>query len=965
MNQMKKFILQVSILLLLLGILFFSQNAKATAIVVTNNAASGVGSFDAAITFCNGNAGTAPHTITFNAALDGLVIPSITGNALTCPSVTIDGTTMPSYTCGNPRVMLTCNAFNGWQLTGSGCVIKGVRINGGVQLNGTGGHKVVSCLFNIDFAGAAMATGAKACVRTNVAGTINNIIGGLTSCEKNVMASMGAFGIIFDASGNGNQVLGNYIGTDITGLVALGTGFTTKALDIEAGSNHIFDGNTVGNVVSSSQGYGLMINGGTGHQIRNNNFGANVNRLFVASLAFGTAASGSNVIYFNGSNGSNSVLTNNVVGNSPFITSAGIAGNLITVEGPTNVQLLNNYVGCDVAFNSAGSSWAGIYYLSSCVGGTITGNYIGNNGITSTQRSHGIAIYSCSGTFTISNNYIGVTPAGGNMGNGDAGLELNVNAGAIFNITGNYIGFNKAMRALSPGSLTSESGAIRIISGQTVTISNNYIGTLSGGRANCGNLQMGIGIEGTTGTGITINNNTIAYNGRNAIQTYGNGSDKVMISQNCIFCNANEGIELTNGTIGSPTAGIGNNSYGRAFATVDGAKTTVQLSTGFAAWQCDFSGATWILRGYAPANDVVEIFQIHHCGCDGTNQTTTVSKANGTQGLDYIATVTADAQGRWTYSLPQNTVKNGFTVTSTNVASKRTSEFSPCVSVTPTCLPPTSVTIAGSTSITPCIGDPFTLTGTTTLVRTSCYNNIYYTWLKNGVVIYGPSLTYLDYSVVSSVDPGDDGLYVLRSEDGNAGLAACYKAATPGTTVDVINCAMKISLLDFRGSPFSEYNKLSWTVEADEPQTIELQSSMDGKSFYTLSSYYSLTSSKEEVNDYTKNPITYYRLKITSSGGEESFSKIIVLNKNSNLTINVINTKAEDYLNLQIISNSDQMIHYSIYDTRGIVMLESSLQVNSGVTNSQVFVGNLNSAIYLIKFSPSNYNEIETKKFMH
>ncbi|MBC7486573.1 MAG: hypothetical protein H7282_07460 [Cytophagaceae bacterium] len=336
---MEKFLLKISVLFILLCMLFFCQHAKATTFLVSNNAATGAGSFDAAITSCNASPGTAPHIINFTAAADGLVIPSITGTPLTCPNVTIDGTTMPTYTCGNPRVMLTCNAFNGWQLTGSGCVIKGIRINGGIQLNGTGGHRVLSCLFNIDFSGAAMATVAKACVRTNVAGTINNIIGGLTSCEKNVMASMGAFGIIFDNSGNGNQVLGNYVGTNITGLAALGTGFTTKAMDIEAGSNHIFDGNTIGNVVSASSGYGLMVNGGTGHQIRNNNFGANVNRLFVASLAFGTTTSGTNVIYFNGSN---SVLTNNVIGNSPFITSAGITGNLITVEGAANVQLLNN-----------------------------------------------------------------------------------------------------------------------------------------------------------------------------------------------------------------------------------------------------------------------------------------------------------------------------------------------------------------------------------------------------------------------------------------------------------------------------------------------------------------------------------------------------------------------------------------------------------------------------------------------
>src|SRR6478735_1903318 len=216
--------------MLLLSVL---TNVTATTVVVSNNLASGVGSFDYAINWVNTNTATAPHVITFTAAVDGLTIPSITGTDLACPNVTIDGTTMPGYACKNPRVMINCNAFNGWKWTASGCTIIGVRINGGLQLNGTGGHKVISCLFNIDFAGAAMASGAKGCVRTNVAGSINNIVGGLTACEGNVMSAMGSMCIVFDAGGTGTQVLGNYMGTDITGLAALGTGFTTRVIDIE------------------------------------------------------------------------------------------------------------------------------------------------------------------------------------------------------------------------------------------------------------------------------------------------------------------------------------------------------------------------------------------------------------------------------------------------------------------------------------------------------------------------------------------------------------------------------------------------------------------------------------------------------------------------------------------------------------------------------------------------------------
>lgn len=934
----------------------------------TGTAAGTVGTFAWAIAQANATVG--PHTITFDNVLDGqaLHLGGAFTTSLTRADVTIDGTTMAGYSCGNPRVLLSCDAFNGWQWTASGCTIKGVRIRGGLQLNGTGGHRVLSCVFNIDFTGTVLSSAAKANIRFNAGTSTNNIIGGLSNCERNVMAGIGANCIVWDASGGGDQVLGNYMGSDITGLGVLGTGFTARVIWITAGSNHIIDGNTLGNVVGTGNGQGIYIQGGTGHNIRNNNIGALQNRLFATGFGF----PGAMAVYFDASSGNNSTLTNNVIGNCTALTTAGIVGCVVVVEGSTNITLRNNYIGCDINFNNGGSSWAGVYFYSGATSCTLDGNYIGHNGILSGQRSHGIALFNCPGTTTITNNYIGVTPTGGNMGNGDAGIEVNTGVNNVI-ITGNYIGFNKCMRQTNPGTLSSESGGIRIISGQTVTISGNYIGTLPGGRLDCGNIRMGIGIEGATATKIDILNNVIAYNKLNAIQTYKDSPDKILISQNCIFCNTFEGIELS---ITGGTTGAGNTSYGRTFATTsDGARaTSINAAGSYPAWESDFSGATWILRGFAPAGSTVEVFQNHHCNCDATSAFgTTASSGGRMQGIDYIASVVTGASGRWTYSLPANTVKNGFTVTASDLTARRTSEFSPCVSVTTTCLPPLTTTASGSgtgisgaisgTPIAPCATTTFTTSGSSTFIRTSCYNNTFYTWLKNGVVVYGPSLIYLDYSVISAADPTDDGNYVLRVEDGNAAIPACYLQSSP-VVVDVVDCALKIDILSFSGWATDEANKLTWSIDTDEHQTIELQSSTDGINFYTIYSKSIHQSIQESFDDYTDLKRSYYRLQITPNDGKLKYSTIIVIDRNVDFKINLMENVVNDLLNVEITSNSAQKINYVIYDVRGIIISSSSFQVNAGLSKQQITLSQLSSAMYLIKFEPLKSGKIVTKRFI-
>jgi hypothetical protein len=203
----------------------------------------------------------------------------------------------------------------------------------------------------------------------------------------------------------------------------------------------------------------------------------------------------------------------------------------------------------------------------------------------------------------------------------------------------------------------------------------------------------------------------------------------------------------------------------------------------------------------------------------------------------------------------------------------------------------------------------------------------------------------------------------LRVEDGNAALAACYKASSP-VVVDVVSCAAKLDLLRFDGWNKEDVNILNWTIDADESGLLELQSSVDGRNFMTIYSRTINQTVDEKYDDYTMVPKVYYRLKITSSTGKEHYSKIILIDKKATFNIDLLQTKIDQTLDLQITSDADQKINYVIYDVRGIIISQSSLQVSSGVSRPQIEVGQLSSAMYLIRFEPLNSGKAETKRFI-
>ena len=152
---------------------------------------------------------------------------------------------------------------------GAGNVISGNSTAGGyhgIALSSASGNTVQGNFIGTNATGtAALGNGGNGIVLAGLNGpSNNNIIGGTTASARNIISASAGDGIRI-ANGNGNTVQGNYIGTDVTGTMNLGNGFS--GIEIEIANNSIIGGTGAGagnliafnGVVNPNAGDGLRV----------------------------------------------------------------------------------------------------------------------------------------------------------------------------------------------------------------------------------------------------------------------------------------------------------------------------------------------------------------------------------------------------------------------------------------------------------------------------------------------------------------------------------------------------------------------------------------------------------------------------------------------------------------------------------------------------------------------------------
>lgn len=197
--------------------------------------------------------------------------------------IVIDGTTDPDFV-STPVVELDgtgAGAVDAIHITAGSSSVRGLVINryGGtaIHLQTAGGNTVVGCYLGTDVNGTVDQGNTQDGILVDR--SPNNTIGGTAAASRNVISGNDRYGVwLFDPASTGNQLLGNYIGTDANGTGDLGN--SIYGVYVGDAPGNMIGGTTsgAGNVISGNDSRGVLISGtaATGNLVQGNLIGTDV-----------------------------------------------------------------------------------------------------------------------------------------------------------------------------------------------------------------------------------------------------------------------------------------------------------------------------------------------------------------------------------------------------------------------------------------------------------------------------------------------------------------------------------------------------------------------------------------------------------------------------------------------------------------------------------------------------------------
>jgi CSLREA domain-containing protein len=496
-----------------------------------------------------------PHTIQLE-----LPLPVIT------QSLTIDGYTQsgasPATSSTLATLMIELDGSdagadaNGLVITAGNSTVRGLVINRfsatGILLHGNGGNVIVGNYLGTDVSGTVAFTNGEHGI--HIVGVTDNIIGGADPGDRNIISGNADGGVrLSGATASNNTLLGNFVGIGADGT-ALPNGKNGVVLN-GAPNNTVGGDAASGNVISGNGVHGLVISGlaATGNLISDNLIGTDP----TGTVAVGNAIRG---VSISGS-ADNTIRENVISGN----TSAGV----VLRGGASGNQVLGNYIGTDVTGSSSlGNSGNGVSIEGpgNRIGGT---NPDDGNVISGNNRSGIQIIGSAASANVIQGNLIGTDVSGTvSLGNRVHGIQISDGA------------HNNAVGGTVPGARNIISGngdsgiAIFDIGTRANQVRGNFIGTDVNGTSalpNVDGIWLGAGaVNNGIGGLVPRARNIISGNTVFGVSVNGSGAMGNEVQGNYIGADVS-GAQLANGaggvvftqdasdnTIGGTDLGAGN-----------------------------------------------------------------------------------------------------------------------------------------------------------------------------------------------------------------------------------------------------------------------------------------------------------------------------------------------------------------------------------------------------------------------
>ena len=366
----------------------------------------------------------------------------------------------------------------------------------------------------------------------------NNTVGGTTPGARNVISGNGERGIQGLSSSTGNTIEGNFIGTDRSGLAALGN--LNGGISLFDSTNYVIGGTQTGagNVISGNGSVGVIVDGdssgpSTGNIIEGNKIGTDPSGTFAIANVGGIG-----VLVFD--------ATNTLIGGAEVG-----AGNVISGNDRWGVQVTDMSSTTQIQGNLIGTGANGSTVISNGQGGVLiegSNNTVGGptaaaRNIISRNLGHGVSLSGPMATNnTIQGNYIGTDTTGSaNLGNAGNGILISTSNGIVDTndlIAGNVIVGNNL-------------NGISITNCNSNTIQGNFVGTAADGTHPLPNVETGISIfdgrnnivGGTTPT----ERNVISGNEGTGIGIGGISSTNNQVTGNYVGTDVNGTTSVANG----------------------------------------------------------------------------------------------------------------------------------------------------------------------------------------------------------------------------------------------------------------------------------------------------------------------------------------------------------------------------------------------------------------------------------
>ena len=383
------------------------------------------------------------HDVSDNVVQGNLIGTDVTGTVLL--SQRLLGEIGDVEIGGNPSDIAAGNLIGGTTAAARNIIPTGVSLQGFAIENTVQGNYI-----GTDISGTIALNNANDGV--DIAGSFNTI-GGTDPGAGNLISGNDGYGVHLIPSANGNVLMGNLIGTDVTGTKALGNGGDEGVFPgiRSDGYQNTIGGDTpgAGNVISGNVGPGVVLDGFSGDLVEGNLIGTD----YTGAEALGNGK-------FTGEQDGVVVEENNaVIGGSQPGAGNVISGNagsgiVVRVGGyfPNGIAILGNYIGTNVTGTMPLGNGGDGVSISSSSHDAVGGAYPGAGNVIAANGGDGIRVLDGEGSTEQDHSSTGTTIQGNKIGTDVLGMRNLGNAGeGISIITSNYLASDETIGGTATG----------------------------------------------------------------------------------------------------------------------------------------------------------------------------------------------------------------------------------------------------------------------------------------------------------------------------------------------------------------------------------------------------------------------------------------------------------------------------------------------------------------------------------